>query len=119
VLIKENHIRVAGGIHDAVSRARAHAPHSVRIEVEVTSMDELEQALSANADIILLDNFSVEEIPMAVSRVAGQALLEVSGGVKLDRVAELASAGVDVISVGALTHSAPASDISLDLEFLG
>jgi nicotinate-nucleotide pyrophosphorylase (carboxylating) len=118
VLIKDNHIAVAGGIAAAVERARHRAPHTSRIEVEVKTFEELEQALDARADVIMLDNFAPGDIPRAVSRVAGRALVEVSGGVRLERIAELARAGVDVISVGALTHSAPASDISLDLRIV-
>ena len=117
VMIKDNHIVAAGGIGAAVERARARAPHTSRIEVEVTNLAELEQAIAAGADIIMLDNFSTELTTLAVERVrsvAPRPLLEASGGITLERVRELALAGVDVISVGALTHSAPAADISLD-----
>lgn len=120
VMIKDNHIIAAGGIVAAIERARARAPHTSRIEVEVASLAELEQALSARADIIMLDNFSLEDVHAAVKRVGGlegaRPLLEVSGGITLPRIAELAEAGIDVISVGALTHSAPASDIAIDLK---
>lgn len=116
VLIKENHIRAAGGIPTAIERARAWAPHTTKVEIEVTSLDELELAMSAGADIIMLDNFELRDVTLAV-RHAGKTtprpLLEVSGNVALERVRELAEAGVDVISSGALTHSAPAADISL------
>lgn len=118
VMIKDNHIIAAGGIAAAVERARARAPHTSRIEVEVASFGELDQALAAGADIIMLDNFSVEEVREAVARVgsgAGRPILEASGGITLERVRALSEAGVDVISVGALTHSAPAADIALDL----
>ena len=116
VMIKDNHIIAAGGIASAVSRARAHAPHTSRIEVEVANLDELEQALAARADIIMLDNFDDAQVKAAVARVRGAALLEVSGGITLERIRTLSSMGVDVISVGALTHSAPSADIALDLE---
>ena len=113
VLIKENHVRAAGGIGEAVSRARVHAPHSLRIECEVTNFEELRQALAAGADAVLLDNMDDAQVREAVAIVGGKAIIEVSGGVSLDRITQLASQGIDVISVGRLTHSAPASDISL------
>jgi nicotinate-nucleotide pyrophosphorylase (carboxylating) len=116
VLIKDNHIAAAGGIERAIERARSGAPHTSRIEVEVQSLDELERALAARADIVLLDNFELAELKEAVRRAKGRAILEASGGVSLETVAEIARTGVDVISVGALTHSAPAADIALDLE---
>ncbi|MEO5726718.1 MAG: carboxylating nicotinate-nucleotide diphosphorylase [Byssovorax sp.] len=118
VLIKDNHLVAAGGIAAAVERARARAPHTSRIEVEVASLAELEQAITARADVIMLDNFSLADVHAAVARVRAAApsvLIEVSGGITLPRIAELAAAGVDLISVGALTHSAPAADIALDL----
>ncbi len=116
VLIKDNHIAAAGGIERAIERARSGAPHTSRIEVEVQSLDELERALAARADIVLLDNFELAELEVAVRRAKGRAILEASGGVSLETVTEIAKTGVDVISVGALTHSAPAADIALDLE---
>lgn len=119
VLIKDNHIAAVGGVPEAIRRARLGAPHSHRIEVEVESLAGVDEALAAGADVIMLDNFEPAELRIAVEKIAGRALVEVSGGVTLDRVEELALAGVDVISVGALTHSAPAADISLDLELLG
>lgn len=119
VLIKDNHIAAANGISEAIERARRNAPHSHRIEVEVESLAAVDQAVAAGADVIMLDNFDPAELCLAIERIAGRALVEVSGGVALERVAELARAGVDVISVGALTHSAAAADISLDLELLG
>jgi nicotinate-nucleotide pyrophosphorylase (carboxylating) len=119
VLIKDNHIQAAGGIRRAVERARARAPHTSRIEVEVDDLGALDEALAAGADIVMLDNFASDQIASAVARARGRALIEVSGGVTLERIAELAAFGVDVISVGALTHSAPAADISLELEPLG
>jgi len=118
VLIKDNHIAAAGGIEHAVARARARAPHTSRIEIEVQGLDELDVALRAGADVILLDNFAIDMLLAAVGRVRGRAMLEASGGVTLATVAEIARAGVDVISVGALTHSAPAVDIALDLELI-
>lgn len=119
VMIKDNHIIAAGGITRAIERARARAPHTSRIEVEVASLVELDEALAARADIIMLDNFSIEDVRTASARVRSREglrpLIEVSGGITLGRIPELAAAGVDVISVGALTHSAPAADIALDL----
>jgi nicotinate-nucleotide pyrophosphorylase (carboxylating) len=115
VLIKDNHIAAAGSIATAVSRARARAPHTTKIEIEVESMEQLEQALSAGVEVIMLDNFDLAQIRKAVSLVAGRALIEVSGNVTIERVADLARAGADIISVGALTHSAPAVDISLSV----
>lgn len=114
VLIKDNHIAAAGGVRQAIARARAYAPHTSRIECEVDTRSQLEQALDAEADIILLDNFDDREVREALELIAGRALVEVSGRVALDRVATLASLGVDVISVGALTHSSPSCDLGLD-----
>jgi nicotinate-nucleotide pyrophosphorylase (carboxylating) len=117
VMIKDNHIVAAGSIGAAVARARARAPHTARVEVEVTSLSELEQAISAGADIILLDNMDDAGVKAAVERVAAvrpRPLLEASGGITLARVRQLSAIGVDIISVGALTHSAKASDIGLD-----
>jgi nicotinate-nucleotide pyrophosphorylase (carboxylating) len=117
VLIKDNHIALVGSVRETVRRARANAPHGLRIEVEVESLAALEEALEAGADIILLDNFATRDIADAVKRVREQAprtLIEVSGGVTLDRMRELAKSGVDIISVGALTHSARAVDLSLE-----
>jgi len=116
VLIKDNHIAACGGIREAITRARARAPHTSKIECEVDSLEQLDEALAAGADIVLLDNMDTVTVAEAVRRAKGKALTEASGGVTLARVAELARAGVDVISVGALTHSAPAADIGLDFE---
>ena len=113
VLIKENHVRAAGGVAEAVARARVHAPHTLRIECEVTTLEELREALTAGADAVLLDNMNDEQVRAAVAIVERRAVVEVSGGVSLDRISQLAQLGIDVISVGKLTHSAPASDISL------
>ena len=116
VLIKDNHIVAAGGIEAAVARARAHAPHTSRIEIEVDTLDQLDVALASGADVIMLDNFDLAALAEGVRRVGGRALVEASGGVNLDTVRAIAETGVDLVSVGALTHSAPAADISLDLE---
>jgi nicotinate-nucleotide pyrophosphorylase (carboxylating) len=115
VLIKDNHVAAAGSVTEAVRRARAYAPHTSRIEVEVDTLEQLDEALAAGADIIMLDNFDDARTELALTRARGKALIEVSGGITLERVARLGALGVDVISVGALTHSAPAADISLDL----
>jgi nicotinate-nucleotide pyrophosphorylase (carboxylating) len=121
VLIKDNHLAAVGGdrrVTTAVEQARRLAPHTLRIEVEVTTLAECEEALAAGADIILLDNMSTEMMADAVrlrDRQQSPALLEASGGVTLPRLREIAEAGVDYISVGALTHSAPALDISLEM----
>jgi nicotinate-nucleotide pyrophosphorylase (carboxylating) len=117
VLIKDNHLAAIGGpdrVRRAVCQARAFAPHTLRIEVEVTTLAEVEEALAAGADVILLDNMDVATMRRAVEAVGGRSLLEASGGVTLDTVRAIAETGVDLISVGALTHSAPALDISLE-----
>ncbi len=119
VLIKDNHIVAAGGITQALTRARAYAPHTSRLEIEVDSLEQLDEALAAGADIVMLDNFQGEALARAVQKAKGRALIEVSGRLTLDRVAEIAALGVDVASVGALTHSAPAADIGLDIERIG
>ena len=118
VLIKDNHIVAAGGVREAIERAQKHAPHTSRIEIEVESLDMLDEALEAGADVVMLDNFESDQIAVAVERAHGRALVEVSGGITLERIPALAAAGVDVVSVGALTHSAPAADIGLDIESL-
>jgi nicotinate-nucleotide pyrophosphorylase (carboxylating) len=116
VLIKDNHIVAAGGVRAAIESARMRAPHTSRIECEVDSLDQLQEALAARADIVLLDNMDTSTVQEAVRLTRGRAVLEASGGITFDRVAELAHAGVDAISVGALTHAAPAVDIGLDFE---
>jgi nicotinate-nucleotide pyrophosphorylase (carboxylating) len=116
VLIKDNHIAACGGVGAAVARARASAPHTAKIECEVDSLDQLEEALAAGADIVLLDNLPTAAIEDAVRTTAGRALLEASGGVTPGRIGELARAGVDAISVGALTHSVTSADIGLDFQ---
>ncbi len=114
VLIKDNHIVAAGGVRAAIEAARARAPHTSKIECEVDSLEQLEEALAAGADIVLLDNMSTDTVEEAVRRTRGRALLEASGGITPARIAELARAGVDTISVGALTHSFTAADVGLD-----
>jgi nicotinate-nucleotide pyrophosphorylase (carboxylating) len=116
VLIKDNHVTACGGVRAAIERARASAPHTAKIECEVDSLDQLDEALAAGADIVLLDNMPTALVRQAVERTRGRAQLEASGGITLARVAELARAGVDAISVGALTHSVPAADVGLDFE---
>jgi len=113
VLIKENHIRCARGITAAIAAARAGAPHTTTVECEVTTLAEVSEALEAGADTIMLDNMDDEQVQRAVGVIGGRAWVEVSGSVALPRVARLAALGVDLISVGALTHSAPAVDLSL------
>ncbi|HEX4354286.1 MAG TPA: carboxylating nicotinate-nucleotide diphosphorylase [Polyangiales bacterium] len=114
VLIKDNHIAAAGGVTQAIERARARAPHTSRIECEVDTLSQLTAALNARADVVLLDNFDDTLVAEAVTMIAGRAIIEVSGSVSRERIATLARAGVDVISVGALTHSARAVDLGLD-----
>jgi nicotinate-nucleotide pyrophosphorylase (carboxylating) len=115
VLIKDNHIAAGGGIGATVHRARNCAPHTMRIEVECKTLAQVEEALAAGPDIILLDNMDTDMLREAVRRIGGQAITEASGGVNLQTVRAIAETGVDLISVGALTHSAPALDISLDI----
>ena len=115
VLIKDNHIAACGGILAAVTRARKEVHHLVKIEVEVTNPDELTEALSAGVDVIMLDNMTPEQIRKAVKQINGQVLVEVSGNVTLDNLSQLAEAGVDFISVGALTHSAKSADMSMKI----
>lgn len=116
ILIKDNHIIAAGGIAQAVERTRSAAPHTSKIEIEVETLDQVEEALQAKADILLFDNMPVNLMEAAVAKVAGRAITEASGGITLDKVEAVATTGVDLISVGALTHSAAPLDISLDLE---
>lgn len=117
VLIKENHIAVAGGIAAAVAAARERAP-GLPLEVEVRDSAEIDEALAAGAPLLLLDNMSVAELSAAVAQVGGRAELEASGGVTLETLRAVAGTGVDFVSMGALTHSAPALDLSLQLELL-
>jgi len=116
VLIKENHITAAGGIGAAISRARTAIPHTLKIEIETENLGQVEEALAAGADIIMLDNMSLDDMAAAVAIVAGRVPLEASGGVTLERVRSIAGTGVDIISVGALTHSPRAVDISMLLD---
>jgi len=115
ILIKDNHIAAAGSIAKAVSLAREKAPHTIKIEVEVEDLPGLEEAIQAGADMVLLDNMSPEQIRQAVDLAGKKVLLEASGGIKLDNIREIAETGVDLISVGALTHSARAVDLSLEV----
>jgi nicotinate-nucleotide pyrophosphorylase (carboxylating) len=114
VLIKDNHIRLAGGIGEAVRRVRAQGV-TLPIEVETQSLADVDAAIAAAPDVIMLDNLSDAEMREAVARIAGRAKVEISGGVTLDRIPALVAIGADVVSVGALTHSAPAADISLEM----
>jgi nicotinate-nucleotide pyrophosphorylase (carboxylating) len=120
ILIKENHIAAAGGITAAIERARAAAPQlAATLEVEVRDEREIDEALAAGAPRLLLDNMDEERLRAAVARVAGRAELEASGGVTLQTLRTIAETGVDFVSLGALTHSAPALDLSLILELAG
>lgn len=116
ILIKDNHVVAAGGLRAAVEAARASAHHLLKIEVEVTRLADVEEAVAAGADVLLLDNMPVAEMAEAVRRAAGRVLVEASGGVNLETVAAIARTGVNFISVGRLTHSAPALDLSMELE---
>ena len=114
VLIKDNHIAACSSITMAVAKSRAVVPHTIRIEVEAENLAQVRECLECGVDIIMLDNMSVEEMRRAVQLINGQALVEASGGVNLETVRQIAETGVDIISVGRLTHSAPAADISMD-----
>lgn len=116
ILIKENHIAAAGGIAEAIRRARAYIPHTLKIEIETETLGQVNEALGAGADIIMLDNMSLDDMRTAVTVIAGRALVEASGGVNLESVRAIAETGVDIISVGALTHSPRAMDISMLLD---
>ena len=115
ILIKDNHIRLAGGVDEAIRRMKK-AGQEMPIEIEAQSLDQVDQAIAAGADVILLDNLSNVEIKEAIRRIAGRAKTEISGGVTLERIPELAETGADYVSVGALTHSAAAADLSFELE---
>jgi len=115
VLIKDNHIAVCGGIAQAVEKARRAISHLVKVEVEAASLEEVEEALAAGADIIMLDNMDLGQIEAAVRLIDKKALVEISGGVTRNRLRELARTGVDLISIGALTHSAVAVDLSMTI----
>jgi nicotinate-nucleotide pyrophosphorylase (carboxylating) len=115
VLIKDNHVRLAGGVSNAVSAARRYRP-GLAIEVEAQSLPQVQEAVDSGADVILVDNLGAAEVREAVTLVNGRAKVEISGGVTLDRLSELAATGADYVSIGALTHSAPAVDISFEIE---
>ena len=120
ILIKDNHIAVAGGVRKAVRLARVRAQHMLKVEVEVKNISQVKDALTAGADIIMLDNMSVDKMKKAVEMIhvkKGNIIIEASGNITLDNVSDIAKTGVNLISVGALTHSAPASDISMDVDF--
>ncbi|MBT8356419.1 MAG: carboxylating nicotinate-nucleotide diphosphorylase [Desulfobacterales bacterium] len=116
VLIKDNHISACGGITASVERIRSKISHLVKIEVEVSTTDEVKEALAAGADVIMLDNMNIKQIKKSIALIGGRAIVEVSGGVTRDNIVRLADIGVDLISVGALTHSARSMDISMRIE---
>jgi nicotinate-nucleotide pyrophosphorylase (carboxylating) len=115
ILIKDNHVALCGGIAEAVKRAHEYSGHAVKIEVECDTLEQVTEAIEAKADIILLDNMTPQELKAAVQRIDGRAISEASGGVNLSTVRAIAQSGVDIISVGSLTHSARALDIGLDI----
>jgi nicotinate-nucleotide pyrophosphorylase (carboxylating) len=115
-LIKDNHVDVAGGIANAIARARAGSPPGTPVEVEVRSLSELDEALECGAEAVLIDNMSGEQLREAVGRVRGRALVEVSGGVRLEAVPMIAALGVERISIGAITHSVPAADLTMRIK---
>lgn len=115
ILIKDNHVRLAGGVAAAVAACRKRRP-DLRLEIEAQSLEQFDEALDAGADIVLLDNMSLDDIREAVRRAAGRTKIEISGGVTLERIPDLVATGADYVSVGALTHSAPAVDISFEIE---
>ncbi len=114
VLIKDNHLVIAGGITEAVRRVRRHAGHMVKVEVEVDTLEQLEEALALNVDAVLLDNMSLEMLAHAVQMSRGKIITEASGGITAASAAAIAATGVDLLSIGWLTHSAPALDVALD-----
>ena len=116
VMIKDNHIDAAGGILKAVEMISSHVPPGLNVEVEAQNLSEVEEALSAGVDIIMLDNMKIDDMKKAVSLIGGRALIEASGNVTIANVREIAETGVDYISVGSITHSAPAADISLRIK---
>ncbi|MBK9083505.1 MAG: carboxylating nicotinate-nucleotide diphosphorylase [Rhizobiales bacterium] len=116
VLIKDNHVAVAGGVAPALRAAKRHAGHLVKIEIEVDRLSQLDEVIGEGADVVMLDNMSLDDMREAVRRVAGRMKVEASGGVNLDTVKAIAETGVDLISVGALTHSASVLDLGLDIE---
>lgn len=116
VLVKDNHRLLAGGLREAVARCRAAAGHMVKLEVEVDTLDELDEALACGVDAVLLDNMPLDQLRQAVARCRGRALTEASGGLTPDNVRAVAETGVDLVSLGFLTHSAPALDVALDVQ---
>lgn len=116
VLIKDNHIAMAGGVRKAIQNVKAHIGHTVKIECEVDTLDQLGEVLEEGVDIVMLDNMSLEDMAAAVKLVAGRAVVEASGGVTLERIPAIAATGVDLISSGAVTHSVPNFDIGLDFK---
>lgn len=117
ILIKDNHIAVAGGVRPVLQRARAHIGHLVKIEIEVDTLAQLREVLDTGlADVVMLDNMDIADLTQAVQVAAGRVVLEASGGVTLDSIAKIAATGVDYVSAGALTHSAPNFDIALDID---
>lgn len=116
ILVKDNHIAAAGSVTEAVRRARAGAPHGLRVEVEVADAAGLDEALASGADAILLDNMTPDEVKTCVARAGGKALLEASGGITVENVRAYAESGVDLVSSGAITHSAGAVDVALEVE---
>ena len=114
ILIKDNHIAMAGGVTVALRRAKESVGHTVKVEIEVDTLEQLKEVLAEGADIIMLDNMSFEDMTTAVKMVDGRAIVEASGGVTLERIPKIAATGVDMISSGALTHSAPNFDVGLD-----
>jgi len=116
ILIKDNHVAAVGSVGEAVRRARAHGGHLVKIEVEITRLDQLEEAIEAGADVVMVDNFELDALREAVRATAGRVPLEASGGVTRETVRAIAETGVDLISVGWITHSAPSLDVALDFE---
>ncbi len=114
VLIKDNHIAACGSLRNAVEKVRGQIPHTIRIEVETDTLDQVKECLQCDVDIIMLDNMSTEMMTEAVALIDGRAIVEASGNVNLERVKRIAQCGVDIISIGALTHSAPSCDIGMD-----
>lgn len=115
ILIKDNHIAAVGSLTEAVKRAREKVPHTLKIEVETENLDQVREAISAGAEIIMLDNMDIETMKEAVKLINGKALIEASGGINLNNVRQVAETGVDLISVGAITHSARSMDISMEI----
>jgi nicotinate-nucleotide pyrophosphorylase (carboxylating) len=116
ILIKDNHIAIAGGVIPALKRAKENIGHMVKIEIEVDTLEQLHEVLAEGADVIMLDNMSLEDMTEAVRLVNGRSIIEASGGVTLERIPKIAATGVDMISSGALTHSAPNFDVGLDFK---